>query len=254
MKRVAAADLGIDAVQAQRMILLPDIDWVEIPGGDFIYQEGERRSLPTFYMARYPVTNVQYQTFIDAGGYRNERWWTDLVRPEPQESNWPQGNRPRSNVDWYEAVAFSRWLSAQLGYEVRLPTEDEWERAARGRDGHEYPWGVGYRRGYANIDEKSTNAGEWCLERTTAVGVYGHAASAEGVLDLSGNVWEWCLNKYAHPDQVAADTSGDSRVVRGGSWYVDPVYARGSRRGGYSPDNRSSFVGGFRLVSSAPIA
>jgi formylglycine-generating enzyme required for sulfatase activity len=76
VKRVAAADLGIDATQAQRTILLPDIDWVEIPGGEFVYQEGERRSLRTFRMARYPVTNVQYQTFIDAGGYRDERWWT----------------------------------------------------------------------------------------------------------------------------------------------------------------------------------
>jgi formylglycine-generating enzyme required for sulfatase activity len=253
VKRVAAADLGIDAVQAQRMILLPDIDWVEIPGGDFIYQEGERRSLPTFYMARYPVTNVQYQTFIDAGGYGDQRWWADLVRPEPDESRWSQGNRPRTNVDWYEAVAFSRWLSAQLGYEVRLPTEEEWERAARGQDGREYPWGAGYQTGYANIDERYSKAGEWSLEQTTAVGGYPHAASAEGVLDLSGNVWEWCLNKYDQPDQGEADTSGDSRVARGGAWILSPDFARGSLRFGDKPLNR--YVNwGFRLVSSAPIA
>ena len=112
---------------------------------------------------------------------------------------------------------------------------------------------MGYRRGYANIDEKSTNAGEWYLERTTAVGVYGHAASAEGVLDLSGNVWEWCLNKYDDPDQVAPDTSGDSRVVRGGAWTNGPVNARGSQRFRGRPDYRL-YGGGFRLVSSAPIA
>ncbi|MEF8722048.1 MAG: SUMF1/EgtB/PvdO family nonheme iron enzyme [Candidatus Accumulibacter delftensis] len=118
---------------------LPALDWVEIPGGEFIYQKGEKRQLPTFYMARYPVTNVQYQAFIDADGYGDDRWWDDLLRPEPAESRWPQANRPRTNVNWYEAVAFSRWLSAQLGHEVRLPTEEERERAARGREGHDYP-------------------------------------------------------------------------------------------------------------------
>ncbi len=240
------------AAQAQRTILLPDIDWVEIPGGDFVYQDRGRRSLRTFHMARYPVTNVQYQTFIDAGGYRDERWWTDLVRPEPQESNWPQGNRPRTNVDWYEAVAFGRWLSAQLGYEVRLPTEEEWERAARGREGREYPWGAGYRTGYANVDEKNSDAGDWYLQQTAAVGIYPHAASVEGVLDLLGNVWEWCLDKEERSGQVEPDTSGDSRVLRGGSWFINPASARCSLRRGYAPDLR--FYGrGFRLVSSAPI-
>ena len=119
----------------------------------FLYQEGERPSLASFRMARYPVTNIQYQTFIDAGGYRDDRWWQDLQRPDPQPSYWPQANRPRTNVNWYEAVALTRWLSTQLGYEVRLPTEEEWERAARGLDGREYPWGNAYESGRANIDD-----------------------------------------------------------------------------------------------------
>jgi hypothetical protein len=109
---------------------LPALDWVEIPGGEFIYQNGEKRRLPTFRMARYPITNAQYQAFIDAGGYTDKgasTWWRDLKRSEPAQSSWPQANRPRTDVDWYEAVAFSRWLSAQLGYEVRL--------AERGRVG-----------------------------------------------------------------------------------------------------------------------
>ena len=236
----------------QRKIVVPNIDWVEIPGGEFVYQEGERRSLPTFFMARFPVTNVQYQTFIDAGGYGDERWWRDLKRRQPEASRWPQANRPRTNVDWYEAVAFSRWLKAQLGYEVRLPTEDEWERAARGRDGRDFPWGERYQSGYANVDEKSAKAGEWDLSQTTAVGVYPHGASNEGVLDLAGNVWDWCLNKYDRPSETAADTSGDTRVVRGGSWNYGPGVARAARRNWYGPVFRDG-LNGFRLVSSAPI-
>jgi formylglycine-generating enzyme required for sulfatase activity len=156
------------------------------------------RCQPSAWRAtRSPI--VQYQTFIDAGGYREKRWWTDLQRPEPEASHWPQANRPRTNVNWYEAVAFCRWLSAQLGDELRLPTEEEWERAARGRDGRQYPWGNAYESGRANINETWDKMGEWNLQQTTAVGVYPHGTSSEGVLDLSGNVWEWCLNRARSP-------------------------------------------------------
>jgi formylglycine-generating enzyme required for sulfatase activity len=242
----------VSTPQLRQTILLPDIDWVEIAGGEFIYQQGERRSLPSFGMARYPITNIQYQTFIDAGGYREKRWWTDLERPEPEASHWPQANRPRTNVNWYEAVAFCRWLSAQLGDELRLPTEEEWERAARGRDGWQYPWGNTYESGRANINETWDKMGDWNLQQTTAVGVYPHGTSSEGVLDLSGNVWEWCLNQYDHPEQIEAGTSGRTRVLRGGSWYDSQVVARGSPRNSFHPGSRS-FNWGFRLVSSAPI-
>ena len=87
---------------------LPDIDWVEIPSGDYIYQDGNSRTLPTFYMARHPITNVRYQAFIDAGGYDDERWWQGIEHTKPQESRWPQATRPCTSVNWYEAVAFSR--------------------------------------------------------------------------------------------------------------------------------------------------
>jgi len=242
------ATTTVSTAQARRTIRLPDIDWVDIPDGEFLYQQGERRSLPSFRIARYPITNIQYQTFIDAGGYRDQRWWQDLERPEPEESRWPQANRPRTNVNWYEAVAFCRWLSAQLGDELRLPSEEQWERAARGREGWQYPWGKTYESGRANIDETWSydRVGEWNLQQTTAVGVYPHGASSEGVLDLSGNVWEWCLNQYEHPEQTKADTSSQARVLRGGSWYGYTGFARlASRRGQpWRPGQRLRFSPG----------
>jgi formylglycine-generating enzyme required for sulfatase activity len=232
--------------------VLPSIDWVEIPGGDYIYQQGERRSLPTFYMSRYPITNARFRAFSDAGGYDDERWWQGLECTEPEESRWPQPERPCISVNWYEAVAFSRWLSEQLGYAVRLPTEEEWERAARGRDGRTFPWGNDYTTGYANINETGDDSGERKLEQTTPVGVYPQGASIEGVLDLAGNVDEWCLNKHDHPEVIEADTSRDSRMLRGGSWYGNPDAVRSAERNWTGPREQVDNVG-FRLVSSNPI-
>ena len=127
----AGAREAVTAVLARRTMLLPDIDWVTIPDGEFVYQEGWRRRLPAFRIARHPVTNSQYQTFIDAGGYRDERWWTDLQRPDPRASPWPQPYRRRTNVAWYEPGACRRCWSELFAYEVRLPTAEEWERAPR---------------------------------------------------------------------------------------------------------------------------
>jgi len=233
-------------------MLLPDIDWVEIPAGAFLYQGKETIELPRFFLARYPITNAQYQSFIDAGGYAEAPWWQDLERPKLEESRWRQPNRPRTDVDWYEATAFCRWLSAQICYEIRLPDEREWERAAAGSEGREFPWGRGYRPGHANVDEKGASDGPWYLAQTTAVGIYPQGASEEGVLDLSGNVWEWCRNKYENPEQVAVDTSGEPRVLRGGSWSDLPGFARASDRFRYPPDDRYGYFG-FRVLSSAPI-
>ncbi len=147
-----------------RTILIPDIAWIEIPAGDFIFGQGtdqKTQYLDTFWIGRYPITNSQYRTFIDAGGYEDDRWWADLKKPELQASRWNQPNRPKTNVNWYEAVAFTRWFSVILGYlnnEIRLPTEQEWEKAARGTQGRIYPWGKDYQSGYANIDETFNKA------------------------------------------------------------------------------------------------
>jgi formylglycine-generating enzyme required for sulfatase activity len=247
---------------------LPDIDWVEIPGGPFIYQNGERRELPTFWISRYPVTNRQFQAFIDAGGYSTKSrvgkilstmtgkrgdWWKGLQQPEPEKSSWPQGNRPRTDVNWYEAVAYTRWLSAALGLQegtIRLPTEAEWEKAARGEDGRAYPWGEDYQSGFANIDETLGGKGRWNLDQTTAVGLYPQGRSPYGVEDMAGTVWEWCWNEHGQPEVVGSKNGDRPRVLRGGSWINNSDNARANNRNRNDPDNRNNNIG-FRLLSSA---
>ena len=250
---------------------LPDFDWVQIPETDgqgrreFIYQENERRIEPTFWTARYPITYGQFQAFLEAkDGFANPQWWAGLAAPEaeraePGDQVFKFWNHPRENVSWYDAMAFCRWLTAQAqarpdllpstlqgqsGWRITLPTEWQWEKAARGQGGRQYPWGDNYQAGCANIDETYQNVGPNYLQKTSAVGMYPHGASPYGVLDMSGNVWERCLNEYDNPDRTEA--AGDARrVVRGGSWSFNSTLA--SALNGIFWHLRFSDIG-FRVV------
>jgi formylglycine-generating enzyme required for sulfatase activity len=148
-------------------------------------------------------------------------------------------NQPAVDLSWFEAMAYCQWLSAALGYAVRLPTEWEWQQAATGGDpSREYPWG-GWQDARANTIESE-------LGRMTAVGVYPLGASAQGVFDLAGNAWEWCLNQFDTP-------AGDARrVVRGSSWNHSHENARCAVRGGGDPGGRNNYLG-LRLVCVSPI-
>jgi formylglycine-generating enzyme required for sulfatase activity len=233
---------------------LPDIDWVEIPGGEFVYQDGERRTCESFRIGRYPITHAQFQAFLDAeDGYGDDCWWAGFHDPNrtPAEARWPIANHPRETVSWHDAVAFCDWLSHRLGLTIRLPTEWEWERAARGTDGRAYPWGNDYIAGHANIYEGEGEAGPHHLGQTSAVGIYSQGASPEGVLDLSGNVWEWCLNEYDNPQSTNRGGFG-SRVLRGGSWNNDQGLARADFRRDLHPGARSGYLG-FRVLCASPI-
>lgn len=230
---------------------LPDIAWLEIPPGWIKLEkvDYEFKSQP-FHLAKYLVTNIQFQAFIDAkDGYQNKQWWKGLKRGYvPAPSSWGEANSPREMVSWYEAVAFCRWLSHRTGMGIRLPKEWEWQQAATGGDSkREYPWpGV--------WDGIRCNSSESRLNRTTPVGIYPNGASQHGVMDMAGNVWEWCLNKYEHPERPKSerlDDSGDLRVVRSGAWGSGPGVLQSSFRDGGNPGVRGLDVG-FRLAQDIP--
>lgn len=233
---------------------LPDISWMAIPETEPVVCQGDLSlQLPGFEIARFPITHRQYQVFIDVGGYRDERWWQGLAfhSDSPTAAQWTEPNAPRERVNWYEAMAYCHWLSTALGQVIRLPTEQQWARAARGRKGAEYPWGNGYEAGRANCNELSSKleVGTF-MGRTTAVGIYP-SASAEGVLDLAGNVWEWCLNAYSAPDNTSI--AGDvSRVLRGGSWNSNSRDICAAHRSDLRPVVRLPNVG-FRVCRVHPI-
>lgn len=230
----------------------PDIVWREIPVGMVRLEDvdGEFK-VERFFIAKYPVTYRQYKAFLDdPQGYANKkRWWKGLQREkEPGDQYRPTGNCPADNVSWNDAMAYCRWASERLGCDVRLPTEMEWQQAAcGGNPDNYYPWGGDWVEDRANTNESR-------LSRTTAVGMYPRGASVQGVLDLSGNVWEWCLNKYAKPNDKSVG-GDDRRAVCGGSWVDRSKNTRcTSRNDDYLlPHERYDGVG-FRLlcVSSIP--
>ena len=250
---------------------LPDIVWCKVPGGQVTLEEdagtinklfqhilqGDEVTpkenagtflVETFHIARYPVTYRQYRAFLEASdGFNNPAWWKGLWfrvdKPGRQFNR--HDNHPAENLCWLEAMAFCRWLSAKLGYEVRLPTEWEWQQAATsGNPVNVYPWGVEWDKNRANTAESE-------LGRSTAVGLYPQGASLVGALDMSGNVWEFCLNEYDQPRNAAL--AGDARrVVRGGSWRDVRFGARAVARHFGTPTARDVNCG-FRLARASPI-
>jgi formylglycine-generating enzyme required for sulfatase activity len=154
----------------------------------------------------------------------------------------PYANSPRETVSRYQAVAFCRWLSDKVGDTVELAHEYEWEVAARYPDNRFHPWGNEFDAARANTWE-GDNVGQ-----TTAVGIYPTGQNpALGLYDLSGNVWEWCRNKYDNPGDDVVDDSNDERVLRGGSWFNLSYFARAASRPYGTPDFRNYLIG-FRVV------
>ncbi len=243
-----------------------------IPPGEFVMGDGKDRhtlNLPYGYLiGQYPLTNAEYAPFIEAGGYRERRWWTAAGWQEKEKGSWSEPeywrdsrfnrpNQPVVGVSWYEAVAFCRWRTEQLAVSgqlsavreqlatvsgrpvkdvvVRLATEAEWEKAARGpstgsgqgADGRVFPWGDAFDEARVNM-----RLGEQQVNATTPVGLYPGGRSPYGLYDCAGNVWEWCataapgwnLKKYPYElenewgEDYLDRTNVSARVLRGGSW------------------------------------
>lgn len=228
---------------------VPDIAWVKIPAGDFIFGFDRRIEVDEFFIARFTVTNAQFAAFIADSGFDTAEWWQHLSAKEgePTELRWEYPNYPRVRVSWFGAMAFCRWLGDKLGFEIRLPTEAEWEKSARGVNGSIYPWGGAYIAGYSNINEAISAISKTNLREPVAVGMFPHAQSPFGVHDMIGNVWEWCLNDFREPTNLS--TQGEQkRALRGGAWSSDRLFAHSVRRRGELPTTQFNNIG-FRIAA-----
>jgi formylglycine-generating enzyme required for sulfatase activity len=201
--------------------------------------------LSCYYMARLPITNEQYEKFDPSHATKR--------------APWADGRHPVLYVSWNEAVAFCQWLSRREGKNFRLPTEAEWEFSARGTDGRIFPWGGWSSVGaYANFADARTNF-PWRdatiddgFAETAPVGSFPRGASPFGIEDLSGNVFEWCLDTYEpyrgrEVLNPRATESGRQRVYRGGSWKSRMSSLRATARAFNEPAYLANDVG-FRIV------
>ncbi|MEE9354053.1 MAG: SUMF1/EgtB/PvdO family nonheme iron enzyme [Methylococcaceae bacterium] len=302
---------------------VPDITWVKIPTGEFQMGSADddedafddekpthNVAVDEFNISKFPITNAQFQCFIDADGYDNDRYWKyseaalawrngkqadlsllkdlddklrinweswllqDTQRASPrfwEQRQWNIPNHPVVGISWYEALAYCKWLNECLRQPklpdqpvikgiIRLPSEEEWEYAARGTQGLIYAWGN-------KSDKDKGNYQETQLERTTSVGLFPPGIAFDGstnIYDLSCNVWEWTQSRwgksinqpdfeYRHWGQQDKDRNDpepvELRVIRGGSWDDDRRDARCASRYRIHPINRINDVG-FRVVFS----
>jgi len=227
---------------------LPDMEFCLVPPGTFQMGSNEYAaekpphpqtfSAP-FWMARYPVTNAQWRAGVQAGAVSkpgNTTWYDD-----PKLADCPV-----VYVNWFESQKFAAWLG------LRLPTEAEWEYAARGVESWKYPWGDAFD-GERVIYYQTPKYGN---KRPAPVTLKPEGASWVGAMHLSGNVWEWTLSAYQPYPYLADDgrniTEGNAqRVLRGGSWYYNQDYARAAYRGSNNPNNRAN-NSGFRVFAVCP--
>jgi hypothetical protein len=218
-------------------------EMVKVQKKPFLYGEKRVRKVidHDYWIDKYPVTNEKYRAFVLADGYGNQAYWSsdgwkwkteeNISSPEYwNDTEWDKADHPVVGVSYYEAEAYAKWAGK------RLPTEREWEKAARGEDGREYLWGD-------EFDQEKCNSAETHLKHTTPVTQYPNGVSPYGCYDMAGNVWEWCADWY--------DKKKGSRVFRGGSWNNRPVFLRVSNRNWVNAAYRFDGLG-FRLAQDLP--
>ncbi len=211
--------------------------------------------LDSYYIDRYEVTNAEYRLFVN--WIKKGKDHTRCHPDEPADKDhvpatWKSkayrqftgDNQPVTGVDWFDAYAYARWRGK------RLPSEAEWERAARGEGGGQFPWGESFAVRLANVKETG-------LKRTSTVGSYPGGRSKSGVYDMAGNAWEWCYDWYAEEyyrkaprENPQGPAVGKDRVLRGGGFAHPARMARSSYRNFGRPIVWSLYIG-FRCAGSA---
>lgn len=239
--------------------LLDSLQFVTVPAGEFImgtnktrvrqayeYEMPEHKVyLSTYQISKTPITNQLYFAFVTESKHRKPKHWHDGKIPVSRH------NHPVVNVSWNDADRFCVWLSKKTQKHCRLPTEAEWEKAARGTDGRIYPWGNEWNKTKLNCSENGPND-------TTPVGFYFHEGdSPYGAVDLCGNVWEWCNDWFGKDEygkrqgfvihNPVGPPDGQNRSVRGSTFSQPEYVCRSTNRFSFLPATLHSALG-FRCV------
>lgn len=208
--------------------------------------------MDAYWISRYPVTEGMFAIFVAQTGYGtyagigvgHDHWHS------PPRDDIPRNNHPVCQVTWTDAMAYCRWLGDVTGRDYDLPTEAQWEKAARGTDGRKYPWGDDAP------NPSLCNYSTW-FDDTTPVGLFSPAGhSPYGCADMSGNVWEWCADWMddtyykSSPDRnPCGPSNGSSHVIRGGAWGTSPRSMRCAERSSLSAQACGKDIG-FRVARS----
>lgn len=251
-----------------------------VPRDLFVNEIGEHEvALNGFFIDRYAVSNAQFRRFIAAGGYERQEWWSSagwrwrLATRRISPRFWPREElaletHPVVGISWYEADAYARSAGK------RLPSEAEWERAARGVDARRYPWGNNFELGRCNsadlwLQREIRDYRDWYAHffvlrpwrtrtLTTPVDSFPGGASPQGVLNMGGNVWEWCADWYAEDyyarsprENPRGAGDGSEKLCRGGSFGYFGWSVRTTDRGHHPPDHYALGLG-LRCALDAP--
>ena len=257
-------------------------DYVYVAAGAFKmgdnFGDGEARERPVhvvdldaFYIGKYEITNAEFRKFREDPGYDDTKFWPDgRVVPKDQVPYWTDAHNhgggtaesdayPVIGVNWDTAVAYCNWLSARTGKKYRLPTEAEWEKAARGTDQRRYPWGNSIDHSWANYVEGAgfitvTPAGFFDGTKHGDVATH-NGASPYGVYDMAGNLMEWCLDWYSRTyysvsprKNPKGPETGAYRVLRGGTFFEDGFDLRTYARSAAWASVQSHRMIGFRAA------
>ena len=231
--------------------------------GDGESREGPAHvvTLDAYYVAKFEVTNGDWKKFLSDPGYNDTKLWPGgYVVPKDQSPYWTQtvnhgggtegsDRYPVLGMNWDTAAAYCNWLSAKTGKKYRLPTEAEWEKAARGTDKRRFPWGNAIDYDHANY------AGSQKFDTGKEVGSYPKGASPYGAMDMAGNVMEWCSDWYQRDyykespkKNPKGPEKGAYRVMRGGSFFFESKDLRTYARSGGWPSLQAWRMLGMRVV------